>query len=588
MSTRHENRQKLRQFILDHFSLENLKTICQDLGINYDILAGEGLEGKARELINYLQDRGRLPDLVTTLKQYRPQAWQEKMEQLRIFLSYKRHAEPDAEVVAAVHQALESAGHKVFIDRSMTIGTHWAEEIRQEILRADFFIIFASADACNSEMLIEETRTAFHAYHEKGHPITLPVRVNYFDPFQYPLDKYLNHIQWAKWRDAADTPAIIEQLQAAIDRGISPPIQPEMADELHHSKPPVIPQPQPSAPLSRQRLELPEGTMDPHSVYYVERDSDRIALEAIRRSGVTITIKAPRQMGKSSLMMRVMEAAKNQHEKQAVFLDFQLFDQAAFHDADTFFRQFCFWLTEELELADETEQYFSSPLGNSQRTTRYISRYILRQVGRPLVLAMDEVENIFESDFRSDFFGMLRAWHNMRRPGTPWNNLDLVLVTSTEPYQLIENLNQSPFNVGEVIDLNSFDSTQVQNLNHLHGDPLNAAELQLLMELLGGHPYLVRRALYLVAGGRISAADLFGQADDDRGPFGDHLRYHLFRLHNRPELIDAFRQVITQNRCHDERIAYRLQGAGLVRRSGSQVLPRFKLYADFFGKRLYG
>jgi hypothetical protein len=175
----------------------------------------------------------------------------------------------------------------------------------------------------------------------------------------------------------------------------------------------------------------------------------------------------------------------------------------------------------------------------------------------------------------------------MRRPGTPWSNLDLVLVTSTEPYQLIENLNQSPFNVGEVIDLNSFKLDQVQTLNQIHGNPLNSAEVQQLMELLGGHPYLIRRALYLLAGGRITASELFSQAADDRGPFGDHLRYHLFRLHNRPELIDAFRQVINHNRCQDERIAYRLQGAGLVRRSGNQVLPRFQLYADFFGKRLY-
>lgn len=587
MSTRHENPQKLRQFILDHFSLENLKTLCQDLEVNYDILVGEGLEGKARELISYLEDRARLADLVATLKQHRPEAWQQKMEQARIFLSYKRHADPDANIVSAVYDALEQAGHIVFIDRSLTIGTHWAEEIRNEILEADFFIVFISADACNSEMLIEEVRTAYHAYQENNHPITLPVRVNYLDPFEYPLDKYLNHIQWAKWISPDDTQAIIEELLSTIEKGVSPPIQPEMEEQLQESRPPAIPQPKPSAHLSRQRLELPEGTMDPHSVFYIERESDKIGLEAIQRSGVTITIKAPRQMGKSSLMMRVMEEAVNKYDKQAVFLDFQLFDSEALRNADTFFRQFCFWLTDELELEDETEKYFSSPLGNSQRTTRYVSRHILRNVGRPLVLAMDEVENIFESDFRSDFFGMLRAWHNMRRPGTAWNNLDLVLVTSTEPYQLIENLNQSPFNVGEVIDLNSFDLAQVQNLNQLHGNPLSAAELQQLMELLGGHPYLVRRALYLVASGRITPAELFEKAADDRGPFGDHLRYHLFRLHNRTELVDAFRQVITQNRCRDERIAYRLQGAGLVRRRDNMILPRFKLYADFFGKRLY-
>ncbi|MBI2876580.1 MAG: AAA-like domain-containing protein [Candidatus Tectomicrobia bacterium] len=49
--------------------------------------------------------------------------------------------------------------------------------------------------------------------------------------------------------------------------------------------------------------------MDPQSTFYVERPSDQIALEAIGRQGVTITIKGARQMGKSSLLVRTMDAA---------------------------------------------------------------------------------------------------------------------------------------------------------------------------------------------------------------------------------------------------------------------------------------
>ena len=55
--------------------------------------------------------------------------------------------------------------------------------------------------------------------------------------------------------------------------------------------------PPPSASAS---LEMPEGTMDPQSTFYVERPSDHTALAAIERQGITISIKAPRQMGKSS------------------------------------------------------------------------------------------------------------------------------------------------------------------------------------------------------------------------------------------------------------------------------------------------
>jgi hypothetical protein len=47
--------------------------------------------------------------------------------------------------------------------------------------------------------------------------------------------------------------------------------------------------------------------------------------------------------------------------------------------------------------------------------------------------------------------------------------------------------------------------------------------------LLHGHPYLVCRALYLLAGGKLGIESLLEQATADGGPFGDHLRYHLFR-----------------------------------------------------------
>ena len=94
---------------------------------------------------------------------------------------------------------------------------------------------------------------------------------------------------------------------------------------------------------------------------------------------------------------------------------------------------------------------------------------------------------------------MLRSWHNSRASAPIWKQLDLALVTSTEPYQLIGNLNQSPFNVGTQIELMDFTLEQVADLNHRHGAPLHSDQIQECMVLFGGQPYLVRRALYLVA-----------------------------------------------------------------------------------------
>lgn len=65
------------------------------------------------------------------------------------------------------------------------------------------------------------------------------------------------------------------------------------------------------------------------------------------------------------------------------------------------------------------------------------------------------------------------------------------------------------------------------------------------MALLHGHPYLVRQALYLVASGQTSAIDLFQQAVSDRGPFGDHLRYHSEKSFD-PAVATAARDMCMQ------------------------------------------
>jgi len=500
----------------------------------------------------------------------------------RIFISYKR-VEPDASVAREVFAAL-SQQHDVFIDQIMSVGVRWGERIEAELHQADFFIAFLSAESIHSEMVAAEVTTAYHlTKSQDGRPVILPVRLAYRESFPYPLSAYLDAINWAFWQGHDDTPRLVAELRQAIFGEALPIGTTEAKSRLVQENAAITLLP----PSSSAPLEMSGGTIDPQSTFYVERASDHMALAAIEHQGITINIKAPRQMGKSSLLMRIVNTATRQGKRVAL-LDFQLFEQAALTDANTFFRQFCSWLTIEVDIEDRSDDYWHAPLGNTQRCTRYMSRHLLPQLGSPLVLALDEVETIFDTGFRNDFFGMLRNWHNSRASAPIWKQLDLALVTSTEPYQLISNLNQSPFNVGTQIELMDFTREQVADLNHRHGSPLQANQMQECMILLGGQPYLVRQALYLVASGRMSATDLVTHAADDGGPFGDHLRYHLFRLHSREDLIQGLHQVIHHNTCTDAQVVYRLHSAGLVRIEGRVVLPRCRLYADYFREHLRG
>jgi hypothetical protein len=58
--------------LVERFSLEELRTLCFDLSIDYDALGGEGKEARARELIAHLQRRNQLDRLTSYIRQHRP------------------------------------------------------------------------------------------------------------------------------------------------------------------------------------------------------------------------------------------------------------------------------------------------------------------------------------------------------------------------------------------------------------------------------------------------------------------------------------------------------------------------------------
>jgi hypothetical protein len=64
---------KLLAYLDQYFSLDDLETLCFLLGVDFDNLGGIGKKGKARELIEYLDKRGRLDALITAMQQERPQ-----------------------------------------------------------------------------------------------------------------------------------------------------------------------------------------------------------------------------------------------------------------------------------------------------------------------------------------------------------------------------------------------------------------------------------------------------------------------------------------------------------------------------------
>ena len=229
-------------------------------------------------------------------------------------------------------------------------------------------------------------------------------------------------------------------------------------------------------------------------------------------------------------------------------------------------------------------------LGDADSLTDFIQQAVLAHATdkTPVVLCLDEVDNVFKYAYRDSFFGTLRGWHNRRATHPVWNRFNLLIAHSTEAALFIKDLNQSPFNVGTPFRLGDFTRDEILWLNRGHGSPLKSAEdVERLISLVGGHPYLVRQAFHVLAADGTSLANLEQMAADDKGPFGDHLRRHLWVLRENDRLRKALKLVVGGGGCENEDDFQRLRAAGLIDGDvRKDARPRCDLYARYFKEHL--
>lgn len=485
----------------------------------------------------------------------------------RVFISYKRQAIPDETLALRIYDALLQAGHKPFIDQTMQVGADWAATIEQAIAESDFFIVLLSSASVHSEMIAEEVATSARVTRATGHSRLLPVRLNYKAALPYQLSRDLNHLQYAAWDSHDDTPLLLGQLLAAVEQqALLPHVQSETV-----ITPPPGDAPLPYAdPRFLASLVEPGGGMKLQASVYIERDTDiRLHHELSKQQGTTTTIRASRQTGKTSLLIRGIAQAQ-QGRRKSILIDMQMVEPRFLESLDTFLYYLAILTANRLQLdIRAVEGSWNGPLGAPDKFTYFFEDYVLA-LDAPVVLAIDEADRLLSAPFRDSFFGLLRAWHNSRAINELWDKLSLLLVISTEPSLLIADLNQSPFNVGTKLVLGDLNAAQVAELNRRYRSPVNDPDLPALINLLGGHPYLTSKALYTMVTDAVSWEVFAHVASLSGGPFGDHLRSYLALLQRYPELRVALVQVATSGICRDEQVFYRLVQSGLVQGINSQ------------------
>ena len=538
------------------------------------------------------------PDGVRSREQRRPDlAPTVALAPAHLFVCYARNVSPDRELAVYLSEYLAAQGHDVFIDATLRAGELWLDQIDQQIKASDFLIVLLSDKSSESEMVKAEVSRAYEYRKLQGKPHILPVRVDYEGLLPYSIAAFLNPLQYVVWQGPTDNEQVGLDILAAIEGRLPErtPIQAmPMAKEVivsedgraisdESSLHPPLPE---FDPRILEELEVPGGAVKLRDRFYIERDADAHLKREVVRAGTITTIRAPRQAGKSSLLVRGVHHARQRGAK-VVSLNMQLVDRDRLPTLDIFLRYLAEFIVSRLRLdGAQVEKAWRGSLGPQDKLTYLMEDYVLTQGDTPILLALDEVDRLLETEWYSDFFALLRAWHESRTLDERWDNLSMVMVISTEPYLLIDSTTQSPFNVGLRLYLRDFDQAQMRDLNDRHGSPVREPDLGQFMELIGGHPYLARKALYTLVSERMLWADLVGSAAADQGPFGDHLRRHHWLLRNEPDLKRALKDVIRLGKCPDDVAFFRLLRAGLVRGNNDACACRCDLYRRYFEEKL--
>ncbi|MEK0179034.1 AAA-like domain-containing protein [Microcoleus anatoxicus] len=487
-------------------------------------------------------------------------------------------------LVQQLHQALTTASHQVFLVNNSSDSSSYLKI-------CDYLILIICEEYAASEMILEQVQLAKELHNLTAKKLAiLPIWVELNAPFSFDLLNYLAGIQSWQWRCVRDSSQLISEILTVVKEGrISLNADHELAVKLSkitNTQQAII------QPLPAAAPELPGGQVDLASRFYIDRPPiESRCYETIVQPGALIRIKAPRQMGKTSLMARILHHAEQQGCR-TVALSFQLANRRVFASSDTFLQWFCASIGQELGMLEQLPKCWelADLIGSNQCCKAYFEQYLLSESSPPLTLGLDECDRLFESpEIADDFFGLLRALHEEAKRRDIWKKFRLIVVHSTEVYIPLD-MNKSPFNVGLPIELPEFNLQEVQDLAKRHGLSWSAAEVAELMGLVGGNPYLVRLGMYHISRQDVSLDRLVKESATEAGIYSDHLRRHLWNLEKYGELMEGMREVTSVSqpvRLRSE-LGFKLNSMGLVKLDGNHCIPRCRLYEEYFGDRLNG
>ncbi|WP_313934913.1 CHASE2 domain-containing protein [Nostoc sp. FACHB-280] len=235
------------------------------------------------------------------------------------------------------------------------------------------------------------------------------------------------------------------------------------------------------------------GTVQAGGGIYIPRQAD-IELLNLCRTGTFAYVLTPRQMGKSSLMVRTAESLV-QEGVTSVIVDLQELGTQV--TAEQWYFGFLVNLEDKLMLDTDVVSWWQTHthLGVSQRLTLFFEQVLLAEVEGQVVIFVDEIDSTLSLNFTDDFFIAIRYLYTSRATNPELQRLSFVLLGVATPGDLIRDAKRTPFNIGQRVDLTDFTFEEALPLANGLGVEKDEAQevLRWVLKWTGGHPYLTQR-----------------------------------------------------------------------------------------------